>query len=32
MKKDSEYTIKVINGKPVLFNVKKTFFGKKIFI
>lgn len=32
MKKDSEYTIKVINGKPVLFNVKKTFFGKKYFM
>tara|TARA_Y100001958_G_C21028708_1_gene402522 strand:+ start:57 stop:701 length:645 start_codon:yes stop_codon:yes gene_type:complete len=32
MKKNSEYTIKVIDGKPVLFKAKKTFFGKKYFI
>lgn len=29
MKKDKEYVIKVINGKPTLFKVKKTFFGIK---
>ena len=32
MKKDTEYVIKVVNGKPVLFNVKKTFFGTKHYI
>ncbi len=32
MKKDSEYVIKVIDGKPVLFKVKKTFFGTKHYI
>lgn len=29
MKKDSEYVIKCVNGKPVMFNVKKTLFGIK---
>ena len=32
LKKDKEYEIKVINGKPVLFKVKKTFFGSKSYI
>jgi hypothetical protein len=32
MKKDTEYVIKVLNCKPVLFNVKKTFFGTKHYI
>ena len=33
MKKDEEYSIKVINNKPVLFKVKKNFFGiKKIIL
>ena len=29
MEKGTEYTIKVIGGKPVLFKFKKTLFGKK---
>ena len=29
LNKDVEYTVKVINNKPVLFKIKKTFFGKK---
>ena len=33
MKKDEEYLIKVINNKPVLFKIKKNFFGiKKIIL
>ena len=32
MKKDLEYVIKVVNGKPVLFKVKKTFFGTKHYL
>jgi len=33
MKKDEEYSIKVINNKPVLFKIKKNFFGiKKIIL
>ena len=32
MDKDTEYKIKVLNGKPILFNVKKTFFGIKHYI
>ena len=28
LKKDSEYTVKVINNKPVFFKIKKNFFGK----
>ena len=29
IKKDKEYTIKVINNKPVLLKIKKNFFFKK---
>ena len=32
LKKDYEYTIKVIDGKPILFKVKKTLFGVKYLI
>ena len=32
MKKDLEYVIKVVNGKPVLFKVKKTFFAIKNYL
>jgi phosphorylcholine metabolism protein LicD len=27
--KDTEYTVKVINNKPVYFRIKKSFFGRK---
>ena len=29
MQKGSEYTIKVVGGKPIMFKIKKTLFGKK---
>ena len=32
LKKDKEYTIKVINGKPYLFIIKKFLFFKKLFL
>ena len=30
IKKDEDYTIKVINNKPVLFKIKKSFFNNKL--
>ena len=32
LKKDKEYTIKVINGKPYLFIIKKFLFFRKLFL
>jgi len=29
LNKDTEYTVRIINNKPVYFRIKKTFFGKK---
>ena len=29
LKKDEDYTIEVIDGKPVMFKLKENFFGKK---
>ena len=29
LNKDTEYTVKIINNKPVIFRIKKSFFGRK---